>query len=309
MRRLAALLAGLLVLVVSLPWLGPLLGLADYRSATRPPATRVELDAGRFVNVESRGAGPDVVLVHGLPGDVSQLAELAGALVALGYRTHTYDRVGWGHSSRRRGDEPPTLERHAHELVLLTRRLSLERPVWLGYSYGGGVVQHADAIAPQASSARVLIASVGPAQERRTPGVVDRLLFSPAVLRWMLGTDFTARGFSAGAMRSLFAPETEPPPDAVDRLLAGVALPGVPTTWVREARTERRWPERPVRAPVLLIHGSGDGSVPVAVGRDLAARTPGARLVEIADGSHALPATRPAEIAARIDRFLRSARD
>lgn len=296
----------LLALAVGLPWWGPALGLAGYRQATRPAATRVELDAGHFVNVESRGAGRDVVLVHGLPGDVSQLSPLADALVARGFRTYTYDRVGWGHSSRRAEDEPATMQRHAVELVALTGALGVERSLWLGYSYGGGVVQHAARMAPERVSGLVLVSSTGPARERRPVTATGRVLFSAPVLRWMLGSDFTARGFSGGAMRSLFAPEMDPPPDAVDRLLAGAALPGVPTTWVREARAPREWSEAPIHAPVLLIHGSGDRAVPIAVARDLAARLEDARLIEIENGSHALPLTRTDVIADRVAEFARS---
>jgi len=46
-----------------------------------------------------------------------------------------------------------------------------------------------------------------------------------------------------------------------------------------------------IALPVLVIHGSDDRLVPIAVGRALARLAPNARLIEVDGGSHMLPVT------------------
>jgi len=52
--------------------------------------------------------------------------------------------------------------------------------------------------------------------------------------------------------------------------------------------TDGGWPV--VRVPTLILHGRGDDTVDIAVSREFARRTPGARLVELDDG-HELTAS------------------
>jgi pimeloyl-ACP methyl ester carboxylesterase len=52
-----------------------------------------------------------------------------------------------------------------------------------------------------------------------------------------------------------------------------------------------------VRAPTLVIHGAADPLVPVAAGRDLVARIPGAKLEVIEKMAHDLPPSQLTRIA------------
>ena len=60
-----------------------------------------------------------------------------------------------------------------------------------------------------------------------------------------------------------------------------------------------------LRQPTLVLTGDSDPIVPVANGRLLAGRIPGARL-EVVEGGHLFLLTRPAELATRVNEFLGS---
>ena len=56
-----------------------------------------------------------------------------------------------------------------------------------------------------------------------------------------------------------------------------------------------------IAVPTLVIHGGLDAIVPVDVGRQTAARIPGAELVVIPDAGHVPTMTRPAQVAAALE--------
>jgi pimeloyl-ACP methyl ester carboxylesterase len=85
------------------------------------------------------------------------------------------------------------------------------------------------------------------------------------------------------------------------------ALPGAVNTYVSERRDyspDQLQPEQ-LRVPVLLIHGTGDRVVPIAVAEDLADRIPGSRLARVELAGHMLPITHSEPLATRIRLFAR----
>jgi pimeloyl-ACP methyl ester carboxylesterase len=81
------------------------------------------------------------------------------------------------------------------------------------------------------------------------------------------------------------------------------SLPDVPR-WFVEDRTDLTARLPAIRAPTLLLWSDADPVSPVAVGRLLEARIPGARLVIVQSGSHAFANERPDEVAALIRAHL-----
>src|SRR5688500_4101468 len=90
-----------------------------------PPGRRVALASGVGVNVLEEGAGPPVVLVHGLPGTAYEWRETSAALAERGRRAIAYDRVGYGWSDPR-PDAAFSVESNAAELLGLLEALGLD---------------------------------------------------------------------------------------------------------------------------------------------------------------------------------------
>ncbi len=59
-----------------------------------------------------------------------------------------------------------------------------------------------------------------------------------------------------------------------------------------------------IAAPTLVIHGTADTNVPIAMGELVATRVPGARLITIEGGDHFVFLTHPDEVYDAIFGFL-----
>jgi hypothetical protein len=87
---------------------------------------------------EDHGAGSPVVLVHGWPLSGASWEKQVGALLAAGHRVVTYDRRGFGQSSKPSvGYDYDTLAEDLHTLVT---RLDLRQCTLVGFSMSGGEV-------------------------------------------------------------------------------------------------------------------------------------------------------------------------
>jgi pimeloyl-ACP methyl ester carboxylesterase len=271
------------------------------------PGRQVQLPSGARLNLLERGQGPAIVLVHGLPGLGYDWRPLPERLAAQGARVIAYDRVGYGHSSRREPEDPFTCEQNASELLELLDLLELSDATLVGWSYGGGVVLRAALRQPGRIGRLVAIGSVGPAFEGEPADVVTRFL-SGRVRSWLskvpplseavIARESRTQAFSGQAMPSWWVPQ----------LRASLALPGTVETWLAEEDqfVSDGLDPAPLEIPLLVIQGTDDRYVPMAVAEDLAERArPASKLVRVEGGSHMLPITHAGLLAQQILEFAR----
>ncbi len=95
-----------------------------------------EIDGLRqhFVN---RGSGPPIVFVHGAFGASQDFVQTVIPELSSRYRCIAWDRPGHGYSERPREVTDPGVQ--ARMLLALIHKLNLERPLLVGFSYGGAV--------------------------------------------------------------------------------------------------------------------------------------------------------------------------
>ena len=103
---------------------------------------------GRRHHYQQKGTGPDVVLIHGVTGDLS-IWFLCKAIQELSetHRVTAYDLRGHGYS-----DAPPTgytSADQAGDLFAIMDELSISSAALVGHSFGGVIAAHAAALAPQ----------------------------------------------------------------------------------------------------------------------------------------------------------------
>ncbi|AMV38761.1 alpha/beta fold hydrolase [Planctomyces sp. SH-PL62] len=115
---------------------------------------KLDIDGRRF-HVQQAGEGPDVVLIHGVTGDLS-IWYLCKAMTELAseHRVTAYDLRGHGYS-----DVPAegyTSADHAADLFALMDRVGASRARLVGHSFGAVIAAHAAAIAPDRVEAVVL---------------------------------------------------------------------------------------------------------------------------------------------------------
>lgn len=300
-----------LVLILGASLLG--LGAASEhitRQAERdfPPAGRFIEAGGIRQHVIDRGAGPPLVMIHGAYGAAGDFEASLFPQTALRYRSIAVDRPGHGYTEA--GDDPAVAlpDTQARKLRAALQAIDAQRPILLGFSYGGAVALSYALQYPDEVAALVL---VNPATHpwRRGPampfGVADAPLVGP-VLKHTIVTPLGLL-LKDSAVESVFAPEPVPPAFAA----APVTLALRPDAYAATAREIRvldaflreqvlRYPE--LRLPVAVVVNDGDTSVLSTVhGRPLASVLPNVELVVTGGGGHPLHFSRPASVLAAID--------
>jgi pimeloyl-ACP methyl ester carboxylesterase len=145
---------------------------------------------GLRFHVQRSGEGPDVVLIHGVTGDLS-IWFLCRAMQALGAdrRVTSYDLRGHGYS-----DVPPsgyTSADHAADLIGLLDVVGVERASLVGHSFGAVIALHAAVLAPDRVESVVLSDPYFPS-----------LRHLEDVSRWGHWQDFRQEALEAGVILS-----------------------------------------------------------------------------------------------------------
>ncbi len=114
-------------------------------AAFPPEGELVEVN-GRRVHYVMRGAGPDLVLIHGASGNSRDMTFHLMGLLQDRYRVTAFDRPGLGYTDRvsdafegafvARGETPGE---QADLLRAAANMLGIEQPIVLGHSYGASV--------------------------------------------------------------------------------------------------------------------------------------------------------------------------
>ncbi|MEU7023895.1 alpha/beta hydrolase [Streptomyces sp. NPDC046203] len=249
----------------------------------------------------SRPDGTAVVLLHALALDSGMWRETAAALTARGRRVLPFDQRGFGGTPL--GEDPPSLDTVADDVVRTLDREGIDRAVLAGCSMGGYVALAVLRRHPHRVSALALFNTRAAADTPET--AAGRLAFAERIVRadlresliaattpLLVGT--TTRASRPGLVASLLDTVRGADPAAVAWAQRAIA-----------ARPDER-PATPVGVPAVVVAGAEDGLVGLAESRETAAALGAGDPVVVADAGHLLPMERPeaaAElIAALIDR-------
>ena len=265
---------------------------------------------GTDLYVKDWGSGRPVILLHGWPLNADSWDAQAMALAEAGFRAIAYDRRGFGRSGQPwSGYDYDTL---SDDLADVMKAAGADQDATIiGFSMGGGEV------------ARYMSRHDG-------QGVVAAGLIS-SVVPYMLKTDDNPHGTPQSTFdqiadgivkdrpkffRHTFVPQfygvgyiTSPVSDDVVEYSTNMALMAglKPTLACAEAfsHTDFR-PDLPAfRVPTLIVHGTGDATVPIDTSaRAAAVGIPGSQLVEYEDAPHGLNVTHSDRLSQDLITFL-----
>jgi pimeloyl-ACP methyl ester carboxylesterase len=108
---------------------------------------KVQLASGLTLHYQRVGEGPDLVLIHGLTGNLASWHLRVVPLLRDHFRILTYDLRGHGYS-----DIPPTgytTGDMAEDLKGLLDALEIERPALVGHSYGADTALYFSLLSPE----------------------------------------------------------------------------------------------------------------------------------------------------------------
>jgi non-heme chloroperoxidase len=257
---------------------------------------------------EDHGSGDPVVLIHGYPLSGASWEKQVPALLAAGLRVITYDRRGFGNSSK-----PTTgynYDTFAADLQKLVTHLKLKNFSLVGFSMGGGeVARYIGKFGSKGVSKAVIIGGVPPflLKTADNPEGVDRSVFdgiqkAVAADRYAFFTQFYKNFYNTDVL--LGKRISEQAVQAAWNVAAGASATAsyacVPT-WYEDFRKDLAR----IDVPTLVLHGDADRIVPIsAAGQRTAKLVKGARLVAIKDGPHAIGWTHADEVNAELVSFL-----
>ncbi|WP_284753646.1 alpha/beta hydrolase [Arthrobacter sp. efr-133-R2A-120] len=258
---------------------------------------------------EDHGTGQAVVLIHGYPLDGSSWEKQTAALLDAGYRVITYDRRGFGKSSK------PTVgydyDTFAADLNTVLNTLDVNDAVLVGFSMGTGeVARYLGTYGSARVAKAVFLASLEPflLQTADNPGGVPQSVFdglSEAVIsdRYAFFTEFFNNFYNASTFLGTHRLSEESVRASWNLAAQSGAYASVAAqpTWLTDFRADI--PK--IDVPALIVHGTADNILPIDVaGRKFAEALPSAEYVEIDGAPHGLLWTHGAEVNQALLGFL-----
>lgn len=274
-------------------------------------AERIHPPAGRFVSAgglrqhvielgkADDGGKPAIVMIHGAYGAAGDFAASLMPAVADDFHAIAIDRPGHGYTERG-GTAPLTPAQQAAYLHAALQELKIERPILLGFSYGGAVALAYALEQPEAVSALVLVSPASHPWRNRPDmpfGMADIPLVGPLLTHTIVtptGHLLKDRGIS-----SVFG-NGDVPEEFINAPVSLSLRPGSYAANAEDIRIlndflQQQAPQYPsLRMPVVIVASENDPSVSADIhARALARDIAGAKLLISPDGGHPLHFSKP----------------
>ncbi|GAA1760402.1 alpha/beta fold hydrolase [Agromyces humatus] len=265
---------------------------------------------------EDQGAGQPVVLIHGYPLNGHSWELQTRELLAAGYRVITYDRRGFGRSSKvGSGYDYDTF---AADLDILLTTLDLRDVVLVGFSMGTGeLARYVSRYGHERVAKLAFLASLEPfllARDDNPDGlpreVFDGIESQATGDRYAWYTKFFSDFYNLDeTLGSRISQEAVTASWNVAISSAPVAAHAVVSSWIEDFRGD----VEAVRAsgkPALILHGTADRILPIdATARRFRHALPEARYVEVEGAPHGLLWTHADDVNVALLAFLGATHD
>ena len=257
---------------------------------------------------EDHGSGSPVVLIHGWPLSGASWEKQTNALLTAGHRVITYDRRGFGRSSRT--GVGYNYDTFSSDLDKVLKKLDLKKVALVGFSMGSGeVTRYLAKYGSKRVRKAVLIGTLGPYLVKKSdnPEGVDAKVFED--IKAALRNDRPA--FLMEFLKNFYNYDVTGGKLVSERVLednwnVAVGASAIGTVacvdcWVEDFR--KNLPKNTV--PTLILHGDADRILPPdATSRRQAKQIKNVKYVELPGGPHGVLWTHADQINAELVKFL-----
>lgn len=260
---------------------------------------------------EDQGAGQPVVLIHGYPLNGHSWERQTSELLADGYRVITYDRRGFGRSSKTAAGY--RYDTFAADLDAVLEALDLRDVILVGFSMGTGeLARYVARYGHERIAKLAFLASLEPflvARDDNPEGlpqeVFDRIEATAMQDRYAWYTQFFSDFFNLDETLGIrISPEVVTASWNVAVSSAPVAAHAVVSSWIEDFRSDVE-AVRSSGKPTLILHGTADRILPIdATARRFRRALPEAHYIEIEGAPHGLLWTHADEVTAALRSFL-----
>ncbi|NUW31190.1 alpha/beta hydrolase [Nonomuraea sp. SMC257] len=252
---------------------------------------------------EDQGSGQPVVLIHGYPLNGHSWERQTRELLAAGYRVITYDRRGFGQSSKvGSGYDYDTF---AADLNTVLETLDLREVILVGFSMGTGeLARYVKNHGHERVAKLAFLASLEPflvaADDNPTgvpQSVFDGIEEAARADRYAWFTQFYKDFYNLDEnLGSRISQEVVTANWNTATTSAPVAAYAVVSAWIEDFREDVA-AVRAAGKPSLILHGTKDNILPIdATGRPFHQAFPEAEYVEVEGAPHGLLWTHAAEV-------------
>jgi pimeloyl-ACP methyl ester carboxylesterase len=254
---------------------------------------------GQKIFYQEAGAGPDVILLHGLGGDRSNWNATIPALAAK-FHVFVPDQVGFGQSDK------PMIDYRVGTLVdflnAFYKKAGIAKATLVGNSLGGWVAMDFALAHPEKVNRLVLVDSAGYSQKRTGAAPLTRELLlglNPSTVageKQLMGAVFYNKAFATDqfAEQALMMHLRKNDSYTIDRFIDSI-LRGEDVVDGKLGA---------IKAPTLVVWGREDAIVPLAAGKALAEDILGAQSVILDSCGHVPQAECAAPFNAALLKFL-----
>ena len=258
---------------------------------------------------ETQGTGKPVILIHGWPLSGRAWEAQLPALVEAGYQVITYDRRGFGQSSKPwNGYDYDTL---AQDLKGLMEALDLQDATIVGFSMGGGEVARYLGKYGSERVSKAVLASAVPPYLFKTDDNPDGGLEESDIQGFLDGVSDDRIAFLNDFTKNFFTPKdgkllVSKPMRLYNRDIAAFASAKATLDCVKSfSYTDFRDDLKAFDVPTLVIHGDADQIVPIeASGERSHDMIADSRLHVIEGGPHGINVTHSEEFNKALIAFL-----
>jgi pimeloyl-ACP methyl ester carboxylesterase len=262
---------------------------------------------------EDQGAGQPVVLIHGYPLNGHSWERQTRDLLAAGYRVITYDRRGFGQSSKvGAGYDYDTF---AADLNTVLETLDLRDVVLVGFSMGTGeLARYVAKYGTERVAKLAFLASLEPFLVQREDNpeglpqeAFDAIATAARTDRYAWFTQFYRDFYNLEeTLGSRISEEVVRANWNTATASAPVAAYAVVPSWIEDFRDDVA-SVRDADLPTLILHGTADNILPIdATARRFRDLVPAADYVEIEGAPHGLLWTHADEVNETLLRFVSS---
>ncbi|MEV6513240.1 alpha/beta hydrolase [Streptomyces sp. NPDC051642] len=265
------------------------------------PVRRIPVD-GIKIGYRQFGSGPDLIMVMGDTGTMSDWTVDLLSRLGRHYRVTIFDNRGVGYTT----DDtsvPDTIPLMADDTVGLIKALGLRHPALLGWSMGGEIGLTVAALHPGAISALVSTGGdLGGSRAVNTPPAVAKELNSPRttgpqMMDLLFPADATAARTAYIEQLGLIPPEKVGNETLLRQYQAGQAYESFEGTW-------DKLPDSTI--PMLITNGSLDKITPPKNASIITQRAKHAELVMFPDAGHAMLVQDSGRFVSLVTRFTKA---
>jgi pimeloyl-ACP methyl ester carboxylesterase len=248
------------------------------------PVTRYATSGDVSIAYQTMGDGPlDIILVPGVVSHIEFMHELTGYTSFLRRlstfaRVVTFDKRGQGLSDR--VADAPSLEQRIDDVRAVMDAIGSRQATLLGFSEGCAMSVVFAATHPDRVSRLILYGGFARFVDKFGTVQASEEMISKRALSWGDGSTMKA-----------IIPVQNHAPELLAQYAKFERLSASPGAVKAISLLNMKIDVKPilpnVRVPTLVLHRKTDAMLPVELGRDLAARIPGAKYIEYLEGAHA----------------------